>query len=102
MLATLSDERHLGDDWVLERKLDGVRCLAHVRSGDVDLRSRNGLALTFPAVAEALAPLGDAVVDGELVAVGEDGEPLGFQALQRRGSAALWAFDLLFLHGEDL
>src|SRR3954447_25297255 len=99
MLATLTDERDLGDDWVLERKLDGIRCLAFVRDGAVDLRSRNGLALTFPAVAEALAPLGDAVVDGEVVAVAEDGEPRGFQDLQRRGAVALWAFDVPRLHG---
>jgi len=40
MLATLSDERDLGDDWVLERKLDGIRCLAFVRRGRVTLLSR--------------------------------------------------------------
>jgi bifunctional non-homologous end joining protein LigD len=102
MLATLSRERDLGDDWWLERKLDGVRCLGIVQGGSAVLRSRNRLPLAFPAVAAALAPLGDAIVDGEVVAVGEDGEPLGFQALQRHGSAVLWAFDLLWLGGEDL
>src|SRR4051794_14445190 len=102
MLATLSDERDLGDDWLLERKLDGVRCLGVVHGGAAVLRSRNQLPLAFPAIAEALAPLGDAIVDGEVVAVGADGEPLGFQALQRHGTAALWAFDLLWLKGEDL
>src|SRR4051794_15257700 len=102
MLATLSDERDLNDDWWLERKLDGVRCLGIVQGGAAVLRSRNRLTLAFPAVADALAPLGDAIVDGEVVAVGEDGEQLGFQALQRHGSAALWAFDLLWLDGDDL
>ena len=102
MLATLSDERDLSDDWVLERKLDGVRCLAFVRGGAVALRSRNRLPLAFPGIAGALEPLGDAIVDGEIVAVADDGEPLGFQALQRHGTAALWAFDLLWLDGEDL
>src|SRR4051794_36543095 len=102
MLATLSDERDLSGAWRLERKLDGVRCLAFVRGGEAELRSRNRLALTFPEVAAALAPLGDAIVDGEVVAVGDDGHPLGFQALQRHGGAALWAFDLLWLGGEDL
>ena len=102
MLATLSDERDLSDDWVLERKLDGVRCLAFVQAGAVALRSRNRLPLAFPAIARALEPLGDAIVDGEIVAVADDGEPLGFQALQRHGTAALWAFDLLWLDGEDL
>jgi bifunctional non-homologous end joining protein LigD len=102
MLATLSDERDLSDDWVLERKLDGVRCLAFVEAGAVALRSRNRLPLTFPATALALEPLGDAIVDGEIVAVADDGQPLGFQALQRHGTAALWAFDLLWLNGDDL
>ena len=102
MLATLTDERDLTDDWVLERKLDGVRCLAFVEAGAVALRSRNRLALRFPGIAGALEPLGDAIVDGEIVAVAGDGQPLGFQALQRHGSAALWAFDLLWLDGEDL
>jgi bifunctional non-homologous end joining protein LigD len=102
MLATLSDERDLSDEWLLERKLDGVRCLGFVQGGSVVLRSRNRLPLAFPSIAAALAPLGDAIVDGEVVAVGDDDEPLGFQALQRHGSAALWAFDLLWLDGEDL
>src|SRR4051794_36208489 len=101
MLATLSDERDLGDDWLLERKLDGVRCLAVVQGGAAVLRSRNRLPLTFPAIAEAPAPMGDSIVDGEVVAVGEDGAPLGFHALQRHGGAALWAFDLLWLEGQD-
>ena len=102
MLATLSDERELSDDWMLERKLDGVRCLAFVQGGAVALRSRNRLPLVFPSIAGALEPLGDAIVDGEIVAVTDDGQPLGFQALQRHGTAALWAFDLLWLNGEDL
>jgi bifunctional non-homologous end joining protein LigD len=102
MLATLSDERDLGEDWLLERKLDGIRCLAFVEGGRVTLLSRNRLALTYPLVAEAVAGLGDAVLDGEVVAVGTDGEPLGFQSLQRHGGYALWAFDLPWFGGEDL
>jgi bifunctional non-homologous end joining protein LigD len=107
MLATLTDERDLGDDWVLERKLDGIRCLAFVRGGRVKLLSRTRRPLDFPAVADALEGLGeDAIIDGEVVAVDERGEPLGFQALQRRaldpGSVALWAFDLPWHGSEDL
>ena len=34
MLATLTDRRDFGDDWLLERKLDGERCVAH-KDGDV-------------------------------------------------------------------
>jgi DNA ligase D-like protein (predicted ligase) len=107
MLATLTDERDLGDGWVLERKLDGIRCLAFVRRGRVTLLSRTRKALDFPAVADALADLGpDAILDGEVVAVDDHGEPLGFQALQRRhrdhGHVALWAFDVPWLGAEDL
>jgi len=107
MLATLSDERDLGKDWILERKLDGVRCLAFVRGGEVTLLSRTQRPLAYTEVAQALEGLAqDAIVDGEVVAVDRHGEPLGFQALQRRsldaGSVALWAFDLLWLGTEDL
>jgi bifunctional non-homologous end joining protein LigD len=107
MLATLTDERDLGDGWVLERKLDGIRCLAFVRRGRVTLLSRTRKPLGFPAVADALEELDeDAIIDGEVVAVDEHGAPLGFQALQRRnldpGSIALWAFDLPWHGSEDL
>ena len=107
MLATLTDERDLGDGWVLERKLDGIRCLAFARRGRVTLLSRTRKPLSFPAVAEALEPLDvDAIVDGEVVAVDDRGAPLGFQALQRReldaGSLALRAFDLPWRGAVDL
>jgi DNA ligase D-like protein (predicted ligase) len=107
MLATLTDERDLGDDWVLERKLDGIRCLAFVRRGRVTLLSRTRKPLRFPAVSDALDGLGeDAILDGEVVAVDAHGEPLGFQALQRRGQdgsrVALWAFDVMWRGSEDL
>ncbi|HEX8207196.1 MAG TPA: non-homologous end-joining DNA ligase [Solirubrobacteraceae bacterium] len=105
MLATLTDERALGPGWVLERKLDGVRCLASAEGGRVALFTRNEIDRTarWPSVAAAITALGrDVVLDGEVVGmVGDD--PLGFQALQQ-GSAtiALWAFDVLLLDGEDL
>src|SRR5689334_3909765 len=107
MLATLSDERDLGDGWVLERKLDGIRCLAFVRGGRATLLSRTRKPLRFPAVVDALAGLpDDAILDGEVVAVDAHGEPLGFQALQRRdqdgGHVALWAFDVVWRRSEDL
>src|SRR5919197_2919275 len=107
MLATLTDERYLGDGWMLERKLDGIRCLAFVRDGDVRLLSRTRNPLAFPAVAGALAELDDDVIlDGEVVAVDRRGEPLGFQALQRRGQdggdVALWEFALLWRGAGDL
>ena len=105
MLATLSDERALGDGWLVERKLDGVRCLAVAAGGRVTLftRAENDVTARWPAVARAVGALGrDVVLDGEVVAM--DGEePQGFQALQRgAGAVALWTFDVLHLDGADL
>ncbi|HWT93188.1 MAG TPA: non-homologous end-joining DNA ligase [Solirubrobacteraceae bacterium] len=104
-LATLSDERSLDDAWVLERKLDGIRCLAVARGGAVRLLTRNELDRTagWPSIAEAVGALGvDCVLDGEVLAM-EGEEPLGFGALQQGGRPiALWAFDLLVLDGVDL
>ena len=105
MLATLSDETSLGTGWVLERKLDGVRCIAVASGGAVALFTRNAIDATgrWPGVAEAVAALGrDVVLDGEVVGMAGD-EPLGFQALQQGGGyVALWAFDVLCLDGDDV
>ena len=105
MLATLSDARSLGAGWLLERKLDGVRCLAVADGGRVRLftRTERDVTARWPAVAEAVAALGrEVVLDGEVVAMDGD-EPLGFQALQQGGGpVALWAFDVLYAEGEDL
>ncbi len=57
MKAVLTDARFSDPDWVFERKLDGIRCVATKVRGEVDLRSRNDLSLNgrFPSVVEALA-----------------------------------------------
>src|SRR5215212_10574705 len=41
MLATLVDEPFSDDGWQFELKLDGYRTLAYLKSGKVDIRSRN-------------------------------------------------------------
>lgn len=73
MLAQLSDRRDFGDDWIFERKLDGIRLLASREDGHEELWSRSGVRLnsTYPEVAEALAvqQCPDFVVDGEIVAM---------------------------------
>ncbi len=57
MLATLTDRRDFGDDWLLERKFDGERCVARKDGGDVRLESRTGKDLTgtYPEVRAAVA-----------------------------------------------
>jgi bifunctional non-homologous end joining protein LigD len=105
MLATLSAERSLGEGWLLERKLDGIRCLAVADGGRVRLftRSERDVTARWPSIVAAVEAIGhDVVLDGEVVAMDGD-EPLGFQALQQRtGPVALWTFDVLHLDGEDL
>ena len=87
MLATLTDERFSDPDWIYERKLDGVRCLAHREpSGRVRLLSRNDkdMSGTYPEIAEAVAGqvAVAAVLDGEVVAF--DGRRTSFEKLQGR------------------
>ena len=45
MLATLSDRRDFGEDWLLERKFDGERCITRKAGGEV-LESRTAKDLT--------------------------------------------------------
>jgi len=92
--------------WLCEVKYDGYRALAALSGGRLALQSRNGLDLSqrFPEIAAALSRVvgGEAVVDGEIVALDERGISR-FQALQHGGAADRFvAFDLLWLDGEDL
>src|SRR4051794_41929575 len=72
MKAVLTAERPAGPDWVFERKLDGIRCLAVKDGGRTRLYSRNELSLNdrYPAIAAALDadPADGFVIDGEAVA----------------------------------
>ncbi len=88
ILATLGDLASFepGDDWVFEMKWDGYRAIATVRDGVAEFRSRNGLDFTptYPELAElAEAVAGDAVLDGEIVALDARGRP-DFGTLQQR------------------
>ena len=108
MKAVLCDTPFSDPDWVYERKLDGIRCIAIKDKGSVRLLSRNDLPMNtrYPEVVEALEadPVDDFVVDGEVVAFA--GEQSGFATLARRGrehvEVRLYAFDILHLAGHDL
>jgi bifunctional non-homologous end joining protein LigD len=95
------------DSWSFEIKFDGYRCIAVKRSSEVTLFSRNEKVLNdrFPNVVEALQEIaGDFVLDGEIVALDEQGRP-SFQLLQNSRSRAIsayfYAFDLLHRDGES-
>jgi ATP-dependent DNA ligase I len=104
----------------VEWKLDGIRIQAHLAGGSVRLFTRTLDEITgrLPEVVAALAklPVRAAVLDGELIALREDGRPLPFQDTASRaasgpgdGPAAIPAvplsvflFDALHLDGADL
>jgi bifunctional non-homologous end joining protein LigD len=127
MLATLADAPLDDPGLVYEPKYDGIRALVTVTpaagGATVAIASRLGNDKTaqFPEVVAALAGWpragGALVLDGELVALGPDGAPLGFGHIQERihlvaerdiarvaaaQPVAFVAFDLLREGDEDL
>ena len=109
MLATVAREPFDHPDWIYEVKWDGYRAVAEIRESGVSLYSRNLISFNkkfFPVV-EALRKFGfDAVLDGEIVVVDDQGRP-DFQKLQHyqdSGSDNLlyYVFDLLYFNGHDL
>ena len=90
----------LGRSWV--RVWDGYRALLIKDGEGVQIRSRNDKDLTamYPGIAAAgrRQKIKQIVLDGELVALAEDGRP-SFQALQHRSShqkhqIVFYAFDV--------
>jgi bifunctional non-homologous end joining protein LigD len=108
MKAVLTDERFSDPNWIYERKLDGIRCIA-IRDGEhVQLLSRNDLSENdrYPEVVEALAAerCRQFVVDGEVVAF--EGSETSFSRLVERHQhwvpVFLYVFDILWLEGHDV
>ncbi len=111
MLATATDRRFSDENWVFERKLDGIRALS-VRDGrrpQLWTRDRRRIDDAFPEVADALAALGGErfVVDGAIVAF--DGPVTSLVRLRSRlhhgkGDVAVYyyLFDMLALDGTEL
>jgi bifunctional non-homologous end joining protein LigD len=110
-LCAIADDPPDGADWISEIKFDGYRLLAWLDHGTVKLVTRNGHDWTdrLPAVAREVAKLrvDTALLDGELVALTQDGRS-SFPALQaalsegRDAALHYYLFDLLHLNGWDL
>ena len=108
LCATLS-RPPVGANWVHEIKFDGYRVQLRVEDNTATLKTRKGLDWTekFGAIAKEAASLPDVMIDGEIVALGENGAP-DFAALQaalserRTKDLIFFAFDLLFANGVDL
>lgn len=108
MKAVLQRGSFSDPEWIFERKLDGIRCLAIRTGGDTRMLSRNDLDLggRYPEVRDAIAAQeGDRfAVDGEVVAF--EGSRTSFARLAQRGrrpvAVFFYVFDLLWLDGYDI
>ena len=107
MLASSADKLPTGPDWTYEVKWDGYRTLAAKSGRRATLWSRNLKDATaqYPSIARGILQIRahDALLDGEIVAVDENGRP-SFQALHHQSAAVLvyYAFDVLHLDGRDM
>jgi len=109
-----------GGRTAFEYKYDGARVQIHKSGGEVRVFSRrlSDVTRSLPEVVEAVkanVTAGGAIVEGEVIAVNDSGQPIPFQHLMRRfkrvheveGAAEkipvrLYLFDVLFLDGESL
>jgi bifunctional non-homologous end joining protein LigD len=98
-------------DWMFEIKLDGYRAITVFDDASKPhIWSRNGLPLEqkFPAISNAVSrlKLRRTILDGEIVAVDENGIPR-FQLLQRfqkqpTAPTLYFVFDVLWIDGVDI
>jgi bifunctional non-homologous end joining protein LigD len=119
MLATAIEKPFDGDDWLFEIKWDGYRAVAFIENGKVRLVSRNQNELThrYPELKDLpqFVKAKTAILDGEVVALDDQGRPsfslmqqrTGFRPGGKRGTVnadvpvLYYAFDLLYLDGYD-
>ena len=117
MLATKGDHVPTGAGWVHEVKWDGMRVLVDVVGGRLRMYSRreNDVTRSFPELHGLAELLDDALLDGEVVALGEGiptfgalqdrihvSDPVRAARLAERNPVTLLVFDVLRLDGEDL
>lgn len=108
-LCTSVERPPAGSGWVHEIKFDGYRIQMRIESGEASLKTRKGLDWTekFSTIAKEAAKLPDAIIDGEIVALDQNGHP-NFASMQaalsdgKTDDLIFYAFDLLFAGGEDL
>lgn len=111
MLATLTSKPFSDPKWLFEIKWDGYRVQAVVADGTVRLWTRNlkDAETYFPRLLAPPTWIGarQAIVDGEVVALDDEGRP-DFGLLQERlgdrsaPGLVFQAFDLLYLDGRSL
>ena len=119
MLAESVEKPFDGAEWLFEIKWDGYRAIAFIEAGKVRLVSRNQNDLTprYPELKDMakFIQAKTAILDGEVVALDEEGKAsfslmqqrTGFRPGGKRAAAnadvpvLYYAFDLLYLDGYD-
>ena len=110
-LATQAAKPPSGAGWLSELKLDGYRIQARLDDGKVQLLTRTGLDWTHRmktiAAEVSKLPAKTALLDGEVVVLGEDGRTsfADLQAAFQEGvkkPLTYFVFDLLHLNGHNL
>ena len=109
MLATMVDKPFDKEGWQYEIKWDGYRTVAFCNENKVELKSRNDKSFNekfYPVLNAVQQWNKNAVVDGEVVVLDEDGKS-NFGALQNwrsedDGELYFYVFDLLWMNGKDL
>ena len=121
MMASAAERPFSNAGWIFEPKLDGFRAVVLKRGGGVRVLSRTGNDMTdrVPAVVAEVShlPAEELVIDGELVATGENGLPdftllqrtMGLHRLQggsgpmgETGTVTYYPFDVLYVDGHDV
>ncbi len=125
MLAQMAEDlkevfREHGGKTALEYKLDGARIQIHLSNGEVKIFSRRLTDVTksLPEIVNQVrseVKAKEAILEGEVIAVGENGKPMPFQHLMRRFKRVykidkiaksipieLYLFDVLYIDGESL
>jgi bifunctional non-homologous end joining protein LigD len=120
MLASVIERPFDDPNWLFEIKWDGYRAVSFIENGNVRLVSRNQNDLThrYPELQDLpkFLQTKNAILDGEVVAVDEQGRPSfslmqqrtgirqhGRQAAPRRDLPIFYyVFDVIYLEGYDL
>lgn len=112
--ATPTAALELTGEASVEYKLDGARIQVHRHGDDVGVYTRSLADITHrvPEIVEIVRalPASDLILDGETLALDEDGGPRPFQQTMSRFGADVardvalrpWFFDLLHVDGRDL
>jgi bifunctional non-homologous end joining protein LigD len=121
MLATLVDKPFDSDEWLYEIKWDGYRAVSFLdgKSPRFVSRNQNDLTSAYPELRDIRSSVNarNAILDGEIVALDEQGRP-SFSLMQQRTGVGeggrrirrtrndipvqYYVFDLLYLDGYDL